>query len=200
MPYTSKLIEEAVNEIATLPGIGKKTALRLALFLLKSNPEHTERLTDSLRRLRSQIQYCSQCHNIADTAVCSICVNPMRDTGIICVVEHLQDVIAIENTAQYKGRYHVLGGLISPVEGVGPDQLHIEHLVQRVQTEQLQELIFALSATIEGDTTTFYITKKLKDFPVKLSSIARGVAVGTELEYTDELTLARSIKERIVYH
>ncbi|OJW70271.1 MAG: recombination protein RecR [Candidatus Amoebophilus sp. 36-38] len=200
MSYTSKLIEEAVNEIATLPGIGKKTALRLALFLLKNNPEHTERLANSLRRLRSQIQYCRQCHNIADAAVCSICANPHRDSGIICVVENLQDVIAIENTAQYKGKYHVLGGLISPIEGVGPEQLHIEHLLQRAQTEQLQEIIFALSTTIEGDTTTFYITKKLKDFPIKLSSIARGVAVGTELEYTDEMTLARSIKERIVYH
>lgn len=200
MSYTSKLIEEAINEISTLPGIGKKTALRLALFLLKNSPERTERLANSLRRLRTQIQYCKQCHNIADTPICSICSNPHRDAGVICVVENLQDVIAIENTAQYKGKYHVLGGLISPVEGIGPEQLHIEHLLQRTQNEQLQEIIFALSATIEGDTTTFYITKKLKDFPIKLTSIARGVAVGSELEYTDEITLARSIKERIVYH
>jgi recombination protein RecR len=200
MAYTSKLIEEAVNEISTLPGIGKKTALRLALFLLKSNPEHTERLASSLRRLRTQIQYCRQCHNIADTAICSICVNPHRDVGIICVVENLQDVIAIENTAQYKGKYHVLGGLISPVEGIGPEQLYIEHLIERGRTEQPQEIIFALSTTIEGDTTTFYITKKLKGLPIKLSSIARGVAVGSELEYTDEMTLARSIKERILYN
>ena len=200
MPYTSKLIEEAINEISALPGIGKKTALRLALFLLKSNPEQTERLATSLHKLRSQIQYCQKCHNISDTTICSICTNPHRDTGLICVVENIQDVIAIENTAQYKGIYHVLGGLISPVEGIGPEQLHIEHLVQRTQYGQPQEIIFALSTTIEGDTTTFYITKKLKEFSVKLSNIARGVAVGSELEYTDEMTLARSIKERILYH
>lgn len=200
MAYTSKLIEEAVNEISTLPGIGKKTALRLALFLLKSNPAHTERLASALRRLRTQIQYCRECHNIADTAICSICANPHRDASIICVVENLQDVIAIENTAQYKGKYHVLGGLISPVEGIGPEQLHIEHLIERAKAEQPQEIIFALSTTIEGDTTTFYITKRLKDLSVKLSNIARGVAVGSELEYTDEMTLARSIKERIAYN
>lgn len=199
MSYTSKLIEEAVNEISTLPGIGKKTALRLALFLLKNNPEHTERLVQALHRLRSQIQYCQQCHNIADAAHCNICSNPHRDKGLICVVENLQDVIAIENTSQYKGIYHVLGGLISPVEGIGPDQLHIAHLLQRAEQEKPQEIIFALSTTIEGDTTTFYITKKLKECSIKLSSLARGVAVGSELEYTDEMTLARSIKERIVY-
>lgn len=199
MSYTSKLIEEAVNEISTLPGIGKKTALRLALFLLKNNPEHTERLVQALHRLRSQIQYCQQCHNISDAAHCNICTNPHRDKGLICVVENLQDVIAIENTSQYKGIYHVLGGLIAPVEGIGPDQLHIAHLLQRAEQEKPQEIIFALSATIEGDTTTFYITKKLKEWPIKLSSLARGVAVGSELEYTDEMTLARSIKERIVY-
>jgi recombination protein RecR len=199
MSYTSKLIEEAVNEISTLPGIGKKTALRLALFLLKNNPEYTERLVQALHRLRSQIQYCQQCHNIADAAHCSICTNPHRDKGIICVVENLQDVIAVENTSQYKGIYHVLGGLISPVEGIGPDQLYIAHLLQRAEQEKPQEIIFALSTTIEGDTTTFYITRKLKEWPIKLSSLARGVAVGSELEYTDEMTLARSIKERIVY-
>eukprot|EP01132_Coremiostelium_polycephalum_P001040 gene1040-1320_t len=201
MAYPSKLIEEAVHEIATLPGIGKKTALRLVLFLLKNRPEHTERLTSSLHKLRSQIQYCAQCHNVSDTSSrCSICTNPHRDHGTICVVEHIQDVMAIENTAQYQGLYHVLGGLISPIEGVGPDQLPIDQLAQRVQIEKPQEIIFALSTTIEGDTTTFYITKKLKDFPVKLSHIARGIAIGCELEYTDEMTLARSIKERILHH
>lgn len=196
--YPSDLITEAINTIATLPGIGKKTALRLALFLLKNNLEYTERLVDVLHRLRSQIQYCKQCHNIADHELCSICTNSHRDQEIICVVENIQDVIAIENTAQYNGTYHVLGGLISPIGGVGPDQLPIAHLLERVKQAKPQEIIFALSTTIEGDTTHFYITKKLQPFSIKLSSLARGVAVGSELEYTDEMTLARSIKERIV--
>ncbi|MHA7877384.1 MAG: recombination mediator RecR [Bacteroidota bacterium] len=199
MLYASKLIEEAVHEIASLPGIGKKTALRLALFLLKAKKEHTERLTEVLRRLRSAIQYCCRCHNVADEPVCSICADPHRDQAIICVVENIQDVLAIENTGQYKGLYHVLGGIISPVEGIGPDQLQIDSLVKRVQTIQPQEVIFALSATIEGDTTAFYITKKIKGCAVKASSIARGVAVGGELEYTDELTLGRSITGRVAY-
>lgn len=200
MLYSSKLIEEAVHEIATLPGIGKKTALRLVLFLLKAKKEHTERLTNTLQKLRTTIQYCCHCHNVSDEAVCSICNNPHRDKGIICVVENIQDVLAIENTAQYKGLYHVLGGIISPVEGIGPDQLHISSLIQRVQKVQPHEIIFALSATIEGDTTAFYITKKFKGYPVKVSTIARGVAVGGELEYTDELTLGRSITGRVAYH
>ena len=199
MLYASKLIEEAVHEIATLPGIGKKTALRLALFLLKAPKEHTERLTTVLRRLRSAIQYCRHCHNVADESECSICINPNRDRATICVVENIQDVLAIENTAQYKGLYHVLGGIISPVEGIGPDQLQIESLIQRVQAVQPQEIIFALSATIEGDTTAFYITKKIKGCAVRASTIARGVAVGGELEYTDELTLGRSIAGRVAY-
>ena len=197
MLYSSKLIEEAVHEIATLPGIGKKTALRLALFLLRAQKEHTEKLTAVLRKLRSAIQYCRYCHNVADESVCSICTNPNRDRAIICVVENIQDVLAIENTGQYKGLYHVLGGIISPIEGVGPDQLQIDSLIQRVQEIQPQEIIFALSATIEGDTTTFYITKKIKGCAVKASTIARGVAVGGELEYTDELTLGRSIVGRV---
>jgi len=199
MLYSSKLIEEAVHEISTLPGIGKKTALRLALFLLKAKREHTERLAEVLRKLRSAIQYCRHCHNVADEAVCSICANPNRDRATICVVENIQDVLAIENTAQYKGLYHVLGGIISPVEGVGPDQLQIDSLIQRIQEIQPQEIIFALSATIEGDTTAFYITKKIKGCSVKASTIARGVAVGGELEYTDELTLGRSIAGRVAY-
>ncbi len=199
MLYSSKLIEEAVHEIATLPGIGKKTALRLALFLLKAKKEHTERLTDVLRTLRAEIQYCCHCHNVADESVCSICNNPHRDRSVICVVESIQDVLAIENTSQYRGLYHVLGGIISPVAGIGPDQLKIDSLVQRVQEVQPQEVIFALSATIEGDTTAFYITKKIKGCAVKASVIARGVAVGGELEYTDELTLGRSIAGRVAY-
>jgi recombination protein RecR len=199
MLYSSKLIEEAVHEIATLPGIGKKTALRLALFLLKTKKEHTERLADVLRRLRAEIQYCRHCHNVADELVCSICTNPNRDKSVICVVESIQDVLAIENTAQYKGLYHVLGGIISPVEGIGPDQLQIDSLVKRVREIRAQEVIFALSATIEGDTTAFYITKKIEGYAVKASTIARGVAVGGELEYTDELTLGRSIVGRVAY-
>ena len=199
MLYSSKLIEEAVHEIARLPGIGKKTALRLSLFLLKAPKVHTESLAAALCKLRTLIQYCRHCHNVSDEAVCSICTNPHRDNTTICVVESIQDVLAIENTAQYKGLYHVLGGIISPVEGIGPDQLQIESLVQRVQAVKPREVIFALSATIEGDTTAFYITKKLKGCAVKASTIARGVAVGGELEYTDELTLGRSIAGRVAY-
>lgn len=197
MLYSSKLIEEAVQEIASLPGIGKKTALRLALFLLKAQEEHTARLADALRRLRAEIQYCCHCHNVADEAVCSLCANPHRDQSVICVVENIQDVLAIENTGQYTGLYHVLGGAISPVEGIGPDRLHIDSLVQRVQQMGTKEVIFALSATIEGDTTAFYITKKLKGHAAQVSTIARGVAVGGELEYTDEITLGRSITSRV---
>ncbi|XWN35762.1 MAG: recombination mediator RecR [Roseivirga sp.] len=200
MRYSSKLIEEAVHEMATLPGIGKKTALRLVLFLLKAPKEQTEKLARALCKLRSTIQYCQHCHNVADETVCSICADLQRDSSVICVVESIQDVIAIENTSQYKGRYHVLGGVIAPVEGIGPEQLHIDSLLQRIQATPPQELIFALSATIEGDTTAFYITKKLKGTAVKTSTIARGVAVGGELEYTDELTLGRSILERVAYH
>lgn len=199
MLYSSQLLEEAVQAISSLPGIGKKTSLRLALFLLKAKKEHTERLAGALCRLRSEIKYCSHCHNIADHALCSICANPHRDRSLICVVENIQDVLAIENTGQYRGLYHVLGGVISPVEGVGPDQLRVELLVQRVQQINPKEVIFALSATIEGDTTTYYITKKLKGCATKVSTIARGVAVGGELEYTDEITLGRSITERVTY-
>lgn len=198
MLYSSKLIEEAVNEIATLPGIGKKTALRLALFLLKVDTSRTEQLTAALRKLRAEIQYCRHCHHVTDDPVCSICTNPHRDQSTICVVENIQDVLAIENTAQYKGLYHVLGGIIAPLEGIGPDQLNIDSMIQRVQQQKPQEIIFALSATIEGDTTAFYITKQLKPYNIKFSTIARGVAVGGELEYTDEITLGRSISERVL--
>ena len=199
MHYSSKLIEDAVQEIATLPGIGKKTALRLALFLLKADKKHTTRLAEALQKLRTEIQYCAHCHNVSDTPVCSLCANPHRDHSVICVVENIQDVLAIENTGQYQGLYHVLGGVISPVEGIGPEELHIDSLVQRAQKTQPQEIIFALSATIEGDTTVFYITKKLKGFATKVSTIARGVAIGGELEYTDEITLGRSITSRVSY-
>lgn len=199
MVHTSKLIEEAVNAFARLPGIGKKTAIRLVLFLLKAKLEQTEQLTASLRRLRTQIQYCQQCHNVADESLCSICANPHKDQSIICVVENIQDIIAIENTAQYQGLYHVLGGVISPLEGIGPEQLQIDTLIQRIATTKPQEIIFALSATIEGDTTAFYITKRVQNYPTKISAIARGVAIGSELEYTDIMTLGRSITGRTTY-
>lgn len=200
MQFSSKLIEEAVNEISKLPGIGKKTALRLVLFLLKENKESTLALSEALVNLRTKILYCNTCHNISDSPVCGICSSPKRDQGTICVVENIPDVIAIENTAQYFGTYHILGGVISPIEGVGPGDLNIESLLKRVQgTEAIKEIILALSSTMEGDTTSFYITKKLKDFPVKVTTIARGVPVGGELEYTDEITLGRSILRRTAY-
>lgn len=199
MHYSSKLIEDAVQEISTLPGIGKKTALRLALFLLKAEKEHTTRLTEALQKLRTEIQYCTHCHNVSDAPICSLCANSHRDQSVICVVENIQDVLAIENTGQYQGLYHVLGGVISPVEGVGPEELHIHDLVERIQQMEVKEVIFALSATIEGDTTAFYITKKLKGSAPKVSAIARGVAIGGELEYTDEITLGRSITSRVSY-
>ena len=199
MIYSSKLIEEAVNGLASLPGIGKKTALRLALFLLRNNQQQTEQLSASLCRLRTQIRYCQQCHNVSDELLCSICTNPHTDPSLICIVENIQDIIAIENTAQYNGLYHVLGGVIAPIEGIGPDQLQIDTLIQRVEATKPQEIIFALSATIQGDTTAFYIKQRLEDYTIKLSTIARGVAVGSELEYTDEMTLGRSISGRTTY-
>lgn len=201
MHFSSKLIEEAVNEISKLPGIGKKTALRLVLFLLKEEKESTLSLSDALVNLRTKIQYCTICHNISDLSVCSVCSSFKRDQGIICVVENLPDLIAVENTAQYNGTYHVLGGVISPIEGIGPGDINLDSLVKRVQSTEkpVQEIILALSSTMEGDTTSFYITKKLKDLNVKVSTIARGVPVGGELEYTDEITLGRSILRRTAY-
>lgn len=199
MHYSSQLIEDAVQEISTLPGIGKKTALRLALFLLKAEKEHTTRLAEALQKLRTEIKYCSHCHNIADHPICSLCASPHRDHSVICIVENIQDVLAIENTGQYQGVYHVLGGVISPVEGIGPEELPIDALVQRVKETKAQEIIFALGATIEGDTTAFYITKKLSGMVLKVSTIARGVAIGGELEYTDEITLGRSITGRVAH-
>lgn len=199
MEFSSKLLEKAVNEMAQLPGIGKRTALRLVLHLLKQPAEHTHFLAAALTEMRDEIKFCQSCHNIADVAVCEICSNPARNHQIICVVEDVRDVMAIENTNQFKGIYHVLGGKISPIDGVGPSQLNINSLVQKVQAGTVEELIFALSSTMEGDTTNFYIYKQIKDFSVKTSTIARGIAVGDELEYADEVTLGRSILHRIPF-
>ncbi|MDJ1473428.1 recombination mediator RecR [Xanthocytophaga flava] len=199
MNYPSKLIENAVNEVSKLPGIGKKTALRLVLHLLKREEETTLALAESLTQLRTQIKYCRNCHNISDAEVCAICANAMRDRSIICVVEDTRDVLAIENTSQYKGLYHVLGGIISPIEGVGPNDLHIDSLIRRIPDSDVKEVILALSPTMEGDTTAFYLTKKLKPFDLKISTIARGIPIGGELEYADEITLGRSIMTRVAY-
>lgn len=199
MNFPSKLIENAVNEMAKLPGIGRKTALRLVLHLLKKDEENTQSLADALTAMRTKIQYCRQCHNISDAEICAICASHARDRSVICVVEDTRDVLAIENTAQYKGLYHVLGGIISPIEGVGPSDLHIDSLVQRLPNSETKEVILALSPTMEGDTTAFYLTKKLKPFSLKISTIARGIPVGGELEYADEITLGRSIVRRTAY-
>lgn len=201
MEYPSRLIEDAVNEIAKLPGIGKKTALRMALHLLKAEEERTQSLSDSLINLRTKTQYCQRCHNISDAALCAICASTRRDPGVICVVENVTDLIAIENTSQYNGLYHVLGGIISPIEGVSPSDLNIDSLIERVRTSEgaIKEIILALSATMEGDTTSFFITKKLRNYPVNITTIARGVPIGSELEYTDEITLGRSIVGRKAY-
>lgn len=204
MNFPSKLIEDAVTEISRLPGIGKKTALRLALHLLKQNEAHTEALTLALSRMRSEIKYCKTCHNIADEEECSICKSHRRDSSIICVVEDMRDVLAIENTNQYLGKYHVLGGVISPIQGIGPEELKIDSLLERIEknkdSEPIKEIILALSATMEGDTTSFYLAKKLKEKGVSVSTIARGIPVGGELEFTDEVTLGRSIMTRINYN
>ncbi|MDQ3291385.1 MAG: recombination mediator RecR [Bacteroidota bacterium] len=200
MNFPSKLIESAVDELAKLPGIGRKTALRLVLHLLKSETEETTDLAEALTKMRNDITYCQQCHNISDTDVCSICANPLRDQTVLCVVSDIRDVIAIENTAQYKGLYHVLGGVISPIEGIGPSDLNISSLIERIPGSEIKEIILAISPTMEGDTTSFYITRKLRELGVKITTIARGVPVGGELEYTDEITLGRSIVERTSYN
>jgi recombination protein RecR len=199
MNFPSKLIENAVEELAKLPGIGRKTALRLVLHLLKSENEDTRALASALERMRTEVTYCRTCHNISDTEVCNICANPLRDHSLLCVVSDIRDVIAIENTGQYQGIYHVLGGVISPIEGVGPTDLNISSLVERIPQSEVKEVLLAVSPTMEGDTTAFYITRKLRDFPVKITTIARGVPVGGELEYADEITLGRSILERTSY-
>ncbi len=199
MNFSSKLLENAVNEVSQLPGIGKRTALRLVLHLLKQPTTHTHQLSTALTSLVDNIKLCKKCHNISDVDVCEICANPSRNTEIICVVEDVRDVMAIENTTQFKGLYHVLGGKISPIEGIGPHNLSIDSLVEKVNSGTIKEVIFALSSTIEGDTTNFYIFKQLEKFEIKTSTIARGIAVGDELEYADEITLGRSIIHRIPF-
>lgn len=197
MQFSSALLENAVNEFAKLPGIGKKTALRLVLHILKQEPEKVELFGEAITRMRREIRFCQRCYNVADADICSICANSLRRQELVCVVENVRDVIAIESTQQYSGTYHILGGIISPLDGIGPDQLHIEALIQRVQKEKLEEIIFALNPNIQGDTTIYYIQKKLQSFPVRITTIARGIAFGGELEYADEMTLARSITNRL---
>lgn len=199
MDFSSKLLENAVNEVSRLPGIGKRTALRLVLHLLKQPTENTKYLTDALTHLREDVKSCKKCHNISDTVLCDICSNPKRNVEIVCVVEDIRDVMAIENTAQYRGLYHVLGGKISPIEGIGPQNLQIESLVEKVKEGEVKELIFALSSTMEGDTTNFYIYKQIEKYGITTSTIARGISVGDELEYADEVTLGRSIVNRIPF-
>ena len=199
MEFSSKLLEKAVNEMSQLPGIGKRTALRLVLHLLRQPKEQTTLLTSALLQMRTEIMFCSSCHNISDTQLCEICSNPRRTEEMICVVEDVRDVMAIENTSSFKGLYHVLGGKISPMDGIGPNDLNIVSLVEKVKEGRVKELIFALSATMEGDTTNFYIFKQIQDCDIITSTIARGISVGNELEYTDEVTLGRSILNRIPF-
>ncbi|MDR0743156.1 MAG: recombination mediator RecR [Tannerella sp.] len=197
--YPSVLLENAVNELAALPGVGRKTALRLALYLLRRDPGYAERLSSSLLALRRDIHYCRECHNICDTDICSICANPLRDHSIVCVVENVKEVMAIENTAQFHGVYHVLGGIISPIEGIGPVDLEIDSLVERVALGGVKEVILALRTTMEGDTTNFFLYRKLESHNVTVSVIARGVSIGDEIEYADEITLGRSIINRVCF-
>ena len=199
MEFSSKFIENAVNEISNLPGIGKKSALRLVLFLLKQPESQSLNLANAISQMRLNVNFCSNCHNISDVDICEICINPRRDKSIICVVEDIRDVMAIEKTSSFNGIYHVLGGKISPLDGIGPDELNIDSLVEKVQTNQIKEVIFALSTTMEGDTTNFYIFRRISDYDIITSTIARGISVGDDLEYTDEITLGRSITDRIPY-
>lgn len=194
--YPSVLLEKAVGEFAKLPGIGKKTAMRLVLHLLRQDTQAVEAFGNAVIKLRHEVKYCKVCHNISDTEVCAICSNPQRDASTVCVVESIRDVMAVENTQQFKGLYHVLGGVISPMDGIGPSDLQIDSLVERVSAGTVKEVILALSSTMEGDTTNFYLFRKLAGYPVKLSVIARGISIGDELEYTDEVTLGRSIVNR----
>lgn len=200
--FSSKILEEAVHEFSKLPGIGKRTALRLVLHLLKESPSEVEKFGHTFVRLRNEIRYCNTCHNISETEICLICSNPKRDASLICVVEDVRDVIAIENTNQFNGKYHVLGGIISPMDGIGPGELKMETLLQKIAANKIKEVIMALSATMEGDTTVFYLYKKMLQFgcgDLKFSTIARGVSIGDELEYADEATLGRSIVNRTPY-
>lgn len=199
-PFPSKLIEEAVSQVAKLPGIGRKSAFRIVMHFLKQDPSFTENFTNALIRMRNEIRYCSQCFNISDEELCTICQSNTREKNLICVVENFKDLLAIENTGYYKGLYHVLGGLIAPIDNITPEMLKIKELVQRVEKENISEVIFALSASVEGETTAFYIKKQLKHLPhLKITSLARGIPIGSELEYTDEVTLGRSIQTRVLY-
>lgn len=199
MNFSSKLLENAVDEMSQLPGIGKRTALRLVLFLLNQPNSQTVKLSKSLVDLVEGVILCKNCHNISDLELCEICTNNKRDKSVVCVVEDIRDVMAIESTGQFNGVYHVLGGKISPIEGIGPNQLNIKPLIEKIRSKNVSELIFALSATMEGDTTNFYIFRQIKDVDIKITTIARGVSVGNELEYTDEVTLGRSILKRIPF-
>lgn len=200
MRYPSALLENAVNELASLPGIGRKTALRLALYMLRREPNYTENFSKALVDLRLHVKYCELCHNICDDDLCSICANPERDHSLVCVVENIKEVMAIENTGQFKGVYHVLGGIISPMDGIGPGDLQINSLTERVASGEVKEVILALSTTMEGDTTNFFIYRKLSPFNIKISVIARGVSIGDEIEYADEVTLGRSILNRTSFN
>ena len=199
MEFPSKFIENAVNEISNLPGIGKKTALRLVLHLLRQPKDQSKNLASAISEMRLNVNFCKNCHNISDLDVCEICSNPRRDQSVICVVEDIRDVMAIEKTSSFNGLYHVLGGKISPIDGIGPDDLNIESLVEKVKNNPIKEVIFALSTTMEGDTTNFYIYRKISDYNIATSTIARGISVGDDLEYADEVTLGRSITDRIPF-
>ena len=199
MNFSSKLLENIVYEISQLPGIGRRSALRLALHILKENPAKISSLVDSIENFKTKIIFCQKCHNISDSEICDICLNPKRDSSQICVVQDIRDVMAIENTNQFHGNYHVLNGIISPIDGIGPQDLTISSLIEKVKSEKVKEVIFALSATMEGDTTTFYINKKISKFDIIISTIARGVPIGDEIEYADEVTLGRSILQRVPF-
>lgn len=197
--YPSRLLENAVNEFAKLPGIGRKSALRLVLHLLRQDTDEVTSFGNSLIQLKNEIKHCKICHNISDTEICQICSNPTRNNSVICVVENIRDVMSVENTHQFNGLYHVLGGIISPMDGIGPAELEIDSLIQRIEKEEIIEIILALSTTMEGDTTNFYIYRKLKGKEINISTLARGVSIGDELEYTDEITLGRSLVNRVPY-
>ena len=199
MEFSSKLIEKAVNEISNLPGIGKKTALRLILHLLKQSESQSVNLANAISEMRLKVNFCDNCHNISDSDNCEICSNPRRDQSLICVVEDIRDVMAIEKTSSFNGLYHVLGGKISPLDGIGPDDINIDSLIEKVKNNEIREVIFALSTTMEGDTTNFYIFRKISKYNVLTSTIARGISIGDDLEYTDEVTLGRSITDRIPF-
>ncbi len=197
--FPSKLLENAVNEFASLPGVGRKTAFRLVMSLLRRNSEEVRRFGENIIKLHDEIRYCKNCNNISDTEICNICNDDKRDRSVVCVVESIQDVMAIENTRQYRGLYHVLGGIISPIDGIGPSDLKIDSLEDKVKNDRIKEVIFALSTTMEGDTTNYYLYKRLHKYNIMLTTLARGVAIGDELEYTDELTLGRAINNRNPY-